>query len=66
MLLLDDQKHKTRNHSGSIESHRQDGAGSVSSLLLMLKAADNAFMDGSNQFPLGKPKMQSQKPLMVH
>jgi len=64
-LHLEYQRCKTKNHSGSIDTHCLDWAGSVPLLRLTLKAAHTSFMDCCNQSPLSNPKMESQKFLML-
>jgi len=48
----------------SVDTHFQDGAGSMLLWFLAWKAANTMFMNGCNHSPLRLPKMHSKKSLM--
>ena len=56
--------YKTKNYWHSIDTHFQDGAGSMMLLSLAWKAANTSFMNGCTHLPLRLPKMHSPKSLM--
>jgi len=58
---LDYPRCKTKNRWCSIDTHFQNGAGSVSHIVLHIKAANTSFMNIYNQLPLRLPKVEDQK-----
>jgi len=58
--------YKTKNCWCSVDTHFQNGAGSMMLLFLDWKAANTSFMNGCNHSPLRLPKMHSQKLLTLH
>ena len=62
---LDQPRCKTKNHWRSIDTHFQDGAGSVFLWFFAQKAANASFMLIFDQSPLRLPKMESQKSLTL-
>jgi len=60
---LDYPRCTTKNCWCSVDAHFQNGAGSVSLPLLLVKAACTSFMNVCIQLPLRLPKMQDQKSL---
>jgi len=50
----------------SADDNFQDGAGSVSLLVLPIKHANTSVMTICNLWPLKLPKMQDQKSLTLH
>jgi len=65
MRHLDYPRCETLNCWCSVDAHFQDGAGSLSLLLLPIKEANTSVMTICNQWPLRLPKMQDQKALML-
>jgi hypothetical protein len=63
---LDYRRWKTKNCWHSIDAHFQNGAGSVSLSLVLIKAAYTSFMNVCIQLPLRLPKIQDQKSLTCH
>jgi hypothetical protein len=64
--LSNDHTYKTKNCWCSVDAHLQDVTGSVSRILLPLKASNISSMDDSNQSEVRLPPMENQHLLTPH